>query len=81
MSLYMLCCAGYNNDTSLFTGRGANGDMVTEYGFVYSKKFKTAGTFPYKCHNHGEQMYGVITVVPKKGEGRHCRVVSVNSLQ
>jgi len=57
--------------------QGANGDMVSDYGFVYSKKFTKAGTYPYKCHNHGDQMYGIVTVVPQKGEGCHCSVVTV----
>lgn len=48
----------------IFTGPGANGSVITQYGFVYNKTLTKTGTYPYLCSVHGASMKGIIRVLP-----------------
>lgn len=47
-----------------FTGPGANGSIITQYGFVYNRTFTKTGSYPYVCSVHGASMKGIIRVLP-----------------
>jgi len=47
-----------------FTAAGANGSIITQYGFLYNKTFTKTGSYPFVCSVHGATMKGVIRVLP-----------------